>query len=288
MSTESSSSYAGAAGFAEIAHASGLREGAIWSEAEQGTNGMGTCLTSREAVLIEEEEHFLCRNSALTCCGAPIRDGIGRVIGAINISGRLRLSAVLTLALVRLAVQEIQDRVLIARNRRHHLLRFHPHREFVSTAGEGILAINGRGAIVAANPGALAWLGIAHHADLCGKSVEQVFGVGLEQLWALGRGARSAQLLPGRELGVRCFGIMEPSLVGEVTHLRQVASDRNALAEAECRALREVLDQCRWNVSLAAARLDMNRRTLHRKLKTHGLQRRAAWDADVVSLKLEA
>ena len=83
------------------------------------------------------------------------------------------------------------------------------------------------------------------------------------------------------------FAIMEPSLAGDVAYGRQVSSGRNALAEAERRALHEVLDRCRWNVSLAAAQLDMNRRTLHRKLKAHGLRRHATSDT-AIRLKLEA
>ena len=53
----------------------------------------------------------------------------------------------------------------------------------------------------------------------------------------------------------------------------------DALAQAERKVLREVLEGCRWNVSLAATQLNISRRTLHRKLKAHGMRRYSAWEA---------
>jgi transcriptional regulator of acetoin/glycerol metabolism len=277
--------YTGAANFAEIARRAGLREGAIWSEAAQGTNGMGTCLVMREPVLIETEQHFLAKNVALTCCGAPILDSCGNLVGALNISGHLRLSAAPTLALVRLAVQNIENRALLAQHRRHHLLRFHPHREFISTAGEGILAIDGDGRIVGANVAALEWLDVPAHSGLCGQQVQQVFGLDLALLDSLQGDPASAEPLPQRDRGSLCYGIVQaPQLPGRpaaaaFTAGAEAIARPDALAQAERKVLREVLESCRWNVSMAAAQLHISRRTLHRKLKAHGMRRYSAWNA---------
>jgi len=54
----------------------------------------------------------------------------------------------------------------------------------------------------------------------------------------------------------------------------------DALAQAERRVLHEVLESCGWNVSMAATQLHISRRTLHRKLKAHGMRRYSAWNAD--------
>ena len=278
--------YTGAANFAELARRAGLREGAVWSEAAQGTNGMGTCLAMREPVLIETEEHFLAKNVALTCCGAPILDSCGNLVGALNISGHLRLSAAPTLALVRLAVQNIENRALLVQHRRHHLLRFHPHREFISTAGEGILAIDGDGRIVGANVAALEWLDVPAHNGLCGQRVEQVFGLDLALLESLQGDPASAEPLPQRDRGSLCYGIVQaPQLPGRPPAAAFTAGAAampraDALAQAERTVLREVLESCRWNVSMAAAQLQISRRTLHRKLKAHGMRRYSAWNAD--------
>ncbi|HEY1726294.1 MAG TPA: helix-turn-helix domain-containing protein [Steroidobacteraceae bacterium] len=278
--------YTGAANFAEIARRAGLREGAIWSEAAQGTNGMGTCLALREPVLIQADQHFLAKNAALTCCGAPILDGSGNLVGALNISGHLRLSPAPTLALVRLAVQNIENRALLAQHRRHHLLRFHPHREFIATAGEGILAIDLDGRVVGANVAALEWLGVPSHHNLCGHFVERIFGLDLSTLETLRRDPASAEPLPQRDRGSLCYGIIQPPhAVGISARALPAAASAleagNALAQAERKVLREVLEGCGWNVSRAAAQLNISRRTLHRKLKTHGMRRYSAWNARI-------
>jgi transcriptional regulator of acetoin/glycerol metabolism len=53
----------------------------------------------------------------------------------------------------------------------------------------------------------------------------------------------------------------------------------DALAQAERKVLREVLESCRWNVSQAATQLNISRRTLHRKLRAHGMRRYSAWNS---------
>ena len=47
------------------------------------------------------------------------------------------------------------------------------------------------------------------------------------------------------------------------------------LSEAERDALRRTLEMCQWNVSAAAARLHISRRTIYRKIHRHGLLRHA-------------
>jgi transcriptional regulator of acetoin/glycerol metabolism len=47
----------------------------------------------------------------------------------------------------------------------------------------------------------------------------------------------------------------------------------SALSGAEREALRRMLESCRWNVSAAAARLHISRRTIYRKIHRHGLLR---------------
>lgn len=54
----------------------------------------------------------------------------------------------------------------------------------------------------------------------------------------------------------------------------QVESDvENVLSSAECAALRRTLEAFGWNVSAAAARLRVSRRTMYRKMHRHGLLR---------------
>ncbi|WP_375174522.1 GAF domain-containing protein [Pseudooceanicola sp.] len=64
----------------------GLALGADWSEESEGTNGIGTCLADRRAVTIHREEHFLARNTAMSCMDAPIFGPDGRLVAALDVS----------------------------------------------------------------------------------------------------------------------------------------------------------------------------------------------------------
>jgi transcriptional regulator of acetoin/glycerol metabolism len=64
----------------------GLRAGAIWSEARQGTNGIGTCAVEERPVLIHKDQHFRYKNIGMTCMGAPIFDTHGKIMAVLDVS----------------------------------------------------------------------------------------------------------------------------------------------------------------------------------------------------------
>ncbi|WP_295045101.1 GAF domain-containing protein [uncultured Paracoccus sp.] len=64
----------------------GLWQGTIWSEAVQGTNGIGTCLAEGRQVTIHRDEHFHTRNTAMSCMDAPIWGPDGRLLAALDVS----------------------------------------------------------------------------------------------------------------------------------------------------------------------------------------------------------
>ncbi|KJZ19467.1 Fis family transcriptional regulator [Loktanella sp. S4079] len=64
----------------------GLCLGADWSEAAEGTNGIGTCLTEKRQVTIHRHEHFLARNIGMSCMDAPIFGTDGRLLAALDVS----------------------------------------------------------------------------------------------------------------------------------------------------------------------------------------------------------
>ena len=67
-------------------HHWGLWPGADWSEAAEGTNGIGTALVERRAVTIHRDEHFHSRNIGLSCTTHLIHDHLGRVAAALDVS----------------------------------------------------------------------------------------------------------------------------------------------------------------------------------------------------------
>ncbi|WP_417688104.1 GAF domain-containing protein [Roseibium sp.] len=64
----------------------GLAEGAIWNEANEGTNGIGTCIAEKRPVVIFQNEHFRAQNIAMSCMGAPIYDPSGEIIAVLDVS----------------------------------------------------------------------------------------------------------------------------------------------------------------------------------------------------------
>lgn len=64
----------------------GLAPGSDWSEASEGTNGIGTCIAEGRRVTIHRDEHFHARNTAMSCMDAPIFGSEGELIGALDVS----------------------------------------------------------------------------------------------------------------------------------------------------------------------------------------------------------
>ncbi len=259
--------YAGDPAFTGIAQRAGFREGAVWSEAEQGTNGMGTCLALGEPVLIAREEHFLHRNTGVSCCAVPLIDAQGQIAGALNVSGYGDLARAPMLALLGVSAQNIENRAFLEQYRRHWLLRFHPQRAAVTTSGEGLLACDEQGVILGCNGAAPRLLGLRHREQLCGQPLEILLGSSLQQLQATAARHPSPWALP--ELAMHAV-LQTPE------HPPTIAAkpDRpQSLAGAEKETLRAILDQHGWNVSRVATELRLSRRTVHRKMQRHHLQR---------------
>ena len=62
-------------------------EGARYSEAAAGTNGIGTVLAADHALQVFASEHFNQRHHGWTCSGAPVHDPVsGRALGVVDLS----------------------------------------------------------------------------------------------------------------------------------------------------------------------------------------------------------
>jgi transcriptional regulator of acetoin/glycerol metabolism len=76
----------GAAGDDTTFRSWGLWPGTSWSEESEGTNGIGTCLVEHRAVTIHRDQHFMSRNTLLSCTTAPVYDHEGNLAAALDIS----------------------------------------------------------------------------------------------------------------------------------------------------------------------------------------------------------
>ncbi len=60
--------------------------GGVWSEAIEGTNGIGTCIAEERPVTIHRSQHFRSRHINLSCSGAPVFDVDGRLMAVLDVS----------------------------------------------------------------------------------------------------------------------------------------------------------------------------------------------------------
>ena len=177
----------------KIFERAGLWLGADWSEACEGTNGIGTCLVERQSLTIHRDEHFRGRHTGLTCSASPVFDPHGELLAVLDVSSAReavsRQSQFHTMALVNLSAKMIESCYFLRHFEHHWLLRFHLQAESVGLFSEGLLAFDGDGRICAVNQSALNLLG-QMRGSLLGQSVDACFDCSLDQL--LGRASANA------------------------------------------------------------------------------------------------
>ncbi|MFB2550641.1 helix-turn-helix domain-containing protein [Ensifer soli] len=89
----------------------GLWSGTLWSEACIGTNGIGTAIADERPVIIHRDQHFLSRNTGLSCATAPIRDHRGRITAALDISTCREDASDATISILSQAVRDAAGRI---------------------------------------------------------------------------------------------------------------------------------------------------------------------------------
>lgn len=177
--------YIGDPQFTSAAARSGMRNGAVWSESVQGTNGMGTCLIEKKPLVVHHNEHFFAGNTFLTCAAAPIFSPQGELMAVLDASGESNMAQQHTKVLVNMSAQMIENRVFLCAYKDQFLVRFHSRPEFVSTLGEGAVAFDGAGVARAVNRSAQFQLGVASKDQLVGKRIEDIFNLSMDSLFNL-------------------------------------------------------------------------------------------------------
>ena len=193
-------SYVGDTGFSATARRSGFREGVMWSEREMGTNGMGTCLTTRPLgghpshrsfSRAEHRAHLLARRRSSTCAASCSRRSTSPAASSNPQSH--------TLALVEMAAQNVENRTLLQRLQGPAPGALPPLRGVRQHArARACWRSMTRGVIKGVNRAALKLLGQRDHESVCGQRVEQVLDTSLATLMQLAaqRGYRAEALSP--------------------------------------------------------------------------------------------
>lgn len=208
----------------------GLWTGTVWSEAREGTNGIGTCIAEKRPVIVHRDQHFHSKNIGMSCMGAPIFDHLGKLAAVVDVSS---CRADLTAEFSQLIAQSVNDAA--CRIEAEHFRRrfkdarilFAPVDAETQTAGAScqgaaLLAVDGDDLVVGAT-----------------------------------RRARRLYRLDDDDFA--------PLPLSALTG--GASDDAEAYATAEYRAIQQALARAHGNVTRAARAIGISRSTLHRKLK---------------------
>jgi transcriptional regulator of acetoin/glycerol metabolism len=170
----------------DVFRSAGLMIGADWSEREEGTNGIGTCIAENRPVIVFREEHFRACHIGLSCSGAPIRDASGKLVAVLDASTLnardTRASLAHTMALVSLSAQLIEKCLFLQQFQGETIFRFHARPEFVNLQHSGAIAIARDGRVVAVDETALWLLRAKNRNILVGRGIDEIFDVDPEEL----------------------------------------------------------------------------------------------------------
>jgi transcriptional regulator of acetoin/glycerol metabolism len=196
--------------FERIAQPLGLEVGAVWSEAEAGTNGMGTCVAEAGPVVVQQTDHFLNQYTNLTCSAVPVYDPEGEMTAVLDVSSRSTQAQQHLLVLLGMTARMIENRLMDKRFRNAHPVHFHSRPEFVYTLHEGKLVVDDEGRILAANRSALIQLGSSAR-ELRSLQLDQIFQTTLDDMLQRSqRGAYHPIVVYRTNAAHRFFAVAQP------------------------------------------------------------------------------
>jgi len=168
--------------FADDVAGLGFRVGAVWSEREAGTNGMGTCVEAAAPVAVCRTDHFYSHYTSLTCSAVPVYDQNGSMAAVLDVTSRSQLMQQHSLVLLGMTAQTIENRLLDARFNDAYPVHFHSRPEFVYTLHAGKLLVDAGGMILAANRSALFQLGLRSLEDIRARKISEILKTSMENL----------------------------------------------------------------------------------------------------------
>jgi AraC-like DNA-binding protein len=150
--------------------------GGVWSEATEGTNGIGTCIAEERPVTVHRGQHYRSRHVDLSCSGAPVFDVDGTLTAVLDVSAidpeRSERAHALTGALTVASARAIEERFFREQFRREWIVAVAPPED----GAPGILlAADGDQRIVGANRAARALLMLDDRRLAAGVSLWSMF-----------------------------------------------------------------------------------------------------------------
>ncbi|MFD2371692.1 sigma-54-dependent Fis family transcriptional regulator [Brevibacillus sp. GCM10020057] len=101
----------------EIAQKIRFVEGVRWTEAEMGTNAIGTALSLGQPIMVTGSEHYSIASHGWSCAAAPIRNDDGEVLGILDVSCPLDRAHPYMLGIVTQAAYTLEKEVKLRSQR---------------------------------------------------------------------------------------------------------------------------------------------------------------------------
>ena len=162
----------------------GLYLGADWSEHHAGTCGVGTCISTGQALTVHLDDHFDATHIPLTCTTAPVYDSAGQLSAVLDISqlssSQPKESQHLALQLVKMYAHDIENAAFLHRHRHDWVLRLSQAPQFLDVQPDYLLALDTNGRVVGHNR--RAQLALEKGQPLIGMGFEQLFGLPFGQI----------------------------------------------------------------------------------------------------------
>ena len=150
--------------------------GGVWSEAIEGTNGIGTCIAEERPVTVHRGQHYRSRHINLSCSGAPIFDVDGRLVAVLDVSAidpdRSERAHALTGALTVASARTIEERFFREQFRRDWIVAIARAED---GAGSLLLAIDSSQRIIGADRAARTTLLLDDRRLQAGISLWSIF-----------------------------------------------------------------------------------------------------------------
>jgi len=130
-----------------------FRPGACWAEDSAGTNGPGTALAEGRAIEVFASEHYVEAWQPWSCAAAPIlTPGSAAPVGIIDITGPWEVQRRQALVTAKAIARAVEERLRAAMSVRDEVVRYAFRAAHAS--GDGMVAVDGRGEVVAVNDAA--------------------------------------------------------------------------------------------------------------------------------------
>lgn len=182
---------------ADAVKGGGFVVGGDWSERSAGSNAIGTTLAIRKPIQFCGYEHFCTFTQRTACSAAPILSPNGRIIGSIDLTGRLRMVNDHTLGIAVSMASAIENCLRIYQAEQQSRMDSAFKNAVIESISDGIITTDSGGVITHMNHKAADYFGIRF--DSKGKNLYELMKKDNQPLFDL---LSSGENITDRELDI--------------------------------------------------------------------------------------